>query len=47
MLQHVYQEIIGLADLSSDFADSFPNTQVVGTDVSPIQPGWVPPNLKL
>ncbi|KAJ4265100.1 hypothetical protein NW762_005346 [Fusarium torreyae] len=29
-----------------DFADSFPNTQVVGTDVSPIQPGWVPPNLK-
>ncbi|KAF4967018.1 hypothetical protein FSARC_5390 [Fusarium sarcochroum] len=29
-----------------DFADNFPNTQVIGTDVSPIQPGWVPPNLK-
>ncbi|KAL1874364.1 hypothetical protein VTK73DRAFT_447 [Phialemonium thermophilum] len=29
-----------------DFADQFPNTEVVGTDVSPIQPTWVPPNLK-
>ncbi|ENH70496.1 hypothetical protein FOC1_g10012426 [Fusarium oxysporum f. sp. cubense race 1] len=31
---------------NSDFADSFPDTQVVGTDVSPIQPGWIPPNLR-
>ncbi|WZH42904.1 S-adenosyl-L-methionine-dependent methyltransferase [Fusarium acuminatum] len=30
----------------SDFADSFPDTQVIGTDVSPIQPGWIPPNLR-
>jgi ubiquinone/menaquinone biosynthesis C-methylase UbiE len=29
-----------------DFADAFPNTQVTGTDISPIQPSWVPPNLK-
>ncbi|KAM0346688.1 hypothetical protein ACHAPU_005401 [Fusarium lateritium] len=29
-----------------DFADSFPDTQVIGTDVSPIQPGWIPPNLR-
>ncbi|KAF4339633.1 hypothetical protein FBEOM_6416 [Fusarium beomiforme] len=29
-----------------DFADSFPNTQIIGTDVSPIQPGWIPPNLR-
>ncbi|KAJ9155342.1 Methyltransferase domain-containing protein [Pleurostoma richardsiae] len=29
-----------------DFADSHPDTQVVGTDISPIQPTWVPPNLK-
>ena len=29
----------------SDFADEFPNCRVVGTDISPIQPSWVPPNL--
>ncbi|KAK3323198.1 S-adenosyl-L-methionine-dependent methyltransferase [Cercophora scortea] len=28
-----------------DFADEHPGTEVIGTDVSPIQPGWVPPNL--
>lgn len=31
----------------SDFADTYPNCEVIGTDISPIQPGWVPPNLKL
>ncbi|KAM0191938.1 hypothetical protein ACHAPI_008658 [Fusarium lateritium] len=25
---------------------SFPDAQVIGTDVSPIQPGWIPPNLR-
>lgn len=30
----------------SDFADEFPNAIVIGTDVSPIQPSWVPPNVK-
>lgn len=30
----------------SDFADKFPNAEVIGTDVSPIQPSWVPPNVK-
>ncbi|KAF5633323.1 demethylmenaquinone methyltransferase [Fusarium tjaetaba] len=29
-----------------DFADKFPGCEVTGTDISPIQPGWVPPNLK-
>ncbi|KAH7006931.1 S-adenosyl-L-methionine-dependent methyltransferase [Ilyonectria destructans] len=29
-----------------DFADEFPACEVVGTDISPIQPSWVPPNLK-
>jgi len=29
-----------------DFADTYPGTEVVGTDLSPIQPTWVPPNLK-
>jgi len=27
-----------------DFADEFPNTVVLGTDLSPIQPDMVPPN---
>lgn len=34
-------------DLSSDFGDNYPGCEVIGTDISPIQPGWVPPNVKL
>ncbi|KAH7148980.1 S-adenosyl-L-methionine-dependent methyltransferase [Dactylonectria estremocensis] len=33
-------------DLCSDFADEFPGAEVIGTDISPIQPSWVPPNLQ-
>lgn len=29
-----------------DFADTHPSAEVIGTDLSPIQPSWVPPNLK-
>ncbi|KAF5008198.1 hypothetical protein FDECE_5531 [Fusarium decemcellulare] len=29
-----------------DYADEHPNTAVIGTDLSPVQPSWVPPNLK-
>lgn len=29
---------------SSDIADNFPSAQVIGTDLSPIQPSFVPPN---
>ncbi|KAL0937526.1 putative SAM dependent methyltransferase [Colletotrichum truncatum] len=29
-----------------DFADEFPSAEVVGVDISPIQPSWVPPNCK-
>jgi ubiquinone/menaquinone biosynthesis C-methylase UbiE len=29
-----------------DFADEHPSAQVIGTDLSPIQPTWVPPNVK-
>lgn len=29
-----------------DFADQYPSAQVIGTDLSPIQPSWVPPNCK-
>ncbi|CCE28065.1 uncharacterized protein CPUR_01539 [Claviceps purpurea 20.1] len=28
-----------------EFADQFPNASVIGTDISPCQPQWVPPNL--
>ncbi|KAL1845486.1 hypothetical protein Plec18167_001433 [Paecilomyces lecythidis] len=27
-----------------DFADEYPSAEVIGTDLSPIQPKWVPPN---
>ncbi|KPM43972.1 hypothetical protein AK830_g2642 [Neonectria ditissima] len=30
----------------TDFADEFPNAEVTGTDLSPIQPAWVPPNVR-
>ncbi|KAL1963768.1 hypothetical protein VTN77DRAFT_7834 [Rasamsonia byssochlamydoides] len=26
------------------FANEYPSAQVIGTDLSPIQPPWVPPN---
>ncbi|KAJ4211858.1 hypothetical protein NW759_012146 [Fusarium solani] len=29
-----------------DFADEFPGAEINGTDLSPIQPTWVPPNIK-
>jgi len=29
-----------------DFADEFPFAAVTGTDLSPIQPSWVPPNVR-
>ncbi|KAK4463079.1 S-adenosyl-L-methionine-dependent methyltransferase [Cladorrhinum samala] len=28
-----------------DFGDTYPNAEVIGTDLSPIQPSWVPPNV--
>ncbi|KAG6157662.1 hypothetical protein E4U51_008011 [Claviceps purpurea] len=29
-----------------EFADRFPNTSVIGTDISPCQPQWLPPNVR-
>ncbi|KAL5049334.1 hypothetical protein BDW71DRAFT_204599 [Aspergillus fruticulosus] len=29
-----------------DFADEHPSSNVIGMDLSPIQPSWIPPNLK-
>jgi hypothetical protein len=30
----------------SEFADRYPSTEVIGTDLSPCQPQWIPPNLR-
>ncbi|KAJ6437135.1 SAM dependent methyltransferase [Purpureocillium lavendulum] len=27
-----------------DMADAYPSAEIIGTDISPIQPSWVPPN---
>jgi SAM-dependent methyltransferase len=35
-----------LTTSNSDFGDEFPNAEVIGTDISPIQPTWIPPNVK-
>ncbi|KAJ9644710.1 hypothetical protein H2199_003673 [Coniosporium tulheliwenetii] len=35
-----------IAYQNSDFADLHPEAEVIGTDLSPTQPGFVPPNLK-
>lgn len=29
-----------------EFGDEFPEADVIGTDLSPIQPGFVPPNVR-
>ncbi|KAF4457102.1 hypothetical protein F53441_890 [Fusarium austroafricanum] len=29
-----------------DFADQYPSAEIIGTDLSPIQPSWVPPNVQ-
>ncbi|MBE3044560.1 class I SAM-dependent methyltransferase [Candidatus Bathyarchaeota archaeon] len=31
---------------ASDFGDEHPGAEIIGTDISPIQPGWVPPNVR-
>ena len=29
-----------------DMADTYPDCQVLGTDLSPVQPSWAPPNCR-
>jgi SAM-dependent methyltransferase len=43
-LQHVC--VCRLLTDNSEFADRYPSTEVIGTDLSPCQPQWVPPNLR-
>ncbi|QPC73229.1 hypothetical protein HYE68_003981 [Fusarium pseudograminearum] len=42
---NVFDECFELTE-TSKFADQFPNASVIGTDLAPIQPSWVPANLQ-
>ncbi|KAM0247562.1 hypothetical protein ACHAP5_004013 [Fusarium lateritium] len=37
--------LLALTNLPRDFADTYPGAQVIGSDLSPCQPEWVPPNV--
>ncbi|TQB76277.1 hypothetical protein MPDQ_000585 [Monascus purpureus] len=43
--QHVLDVGTGRGEWAIDFAEKYPSARVIGTDLSPIQPPWVPPNL--
>lgn len=36
----------GTGKWAIDVGDLYPSTSILGTDLSPIQPGWLPPNVK-
>ncbi|KAI5782360.1 methyltransferase [Peziza echinospora] len=44
--QRVLDVGTGTGIWAMDFADEFESAEVIGIDISPIQPSWVPPNLK-
>ncbi|KAJ9131284.1 Methyltransferase [Pleurostoma richardsiae] len=43
--QHILDVGTGTGIWAIDMADKFPSAEVIGTDISPTQPSWVPPNL--
>ncbi|KAI2638000.1 S-adenosyl-L-methionine-dependent methyltransferase [Hypomontagnella submonticulosa] len=45
-VQHVLDIGTGSGIWVIDFADTHPNAEVTGTDLSPTQPLWVPPNVR-
>ncbi|KAE8406422.1 S-adenosyl-L-methionine-dependent methyltransferase [Aspergillus pseudonomiae] len=45
-VEHVFDIGTGTGIWAIDFADTHPNARVIGSDLSPIQPAWVPPNLE-
>ncbi|OJJ44448.1 hypothetical protein ASPZODRAFT_168718 [Penicilliopsis zonata CBS 506.65] len=45
-ISRVFDIGTGTGIWAMDFADEFPSATVVGTDLSPIQPSWVPPNVE-
>lgn len=36
----------GTGSWAIDFGDEYPEAEVIGTDLSPIQPAFVPPNVR-
>ncbi|ENH64805.1 hypothetical protein FOC1_g10005570 [Fusarium oxysporum f. sp. cubense race 1] len=46
-IQRVLDIGTGTAIWAIDFADEHPHVEVVGTEISPIQPTWMPSNLQL
>ncbi|KAK3694508.1 S-adenosyl-L-methionine-dependent methyltransferase [Podospora appendiculata] len=45
-IKHALDIGTGTGIWAIDFADEFPGAEVIGTDISPIQPSWLPPNLR-
>ncbi|OJJ05039.1 hypothetical protein ASPVEDRAFT_44586 [Aspergillus versicolor CBS 583.65] len=45
-VQKVLDVGTGTGIWAMEFADLFPSATVIGTDLSPIQPSWVPPNVQ-
>ncbi|KAL4875215.1 S-adenosyl-L-methionine-dependent methyltransferase [Aspergillus karnatakaensis] len=45
-VQNVLDIGTGTGIWAIDFADQHPSARVIGMDLSPIQPSWIPPNLK-
>jgi SAM-dependent methyltransferase len=43
-VKHVIDIGTGTGQWAIEFADAHPNAEVIGTDLSPIQPDWTPPN---
>lgn len=45
-LQRILDIGTGAGIWAIDAADEYPSSHVIGIDLSPIQPGWVPPNVQ-
>lgn len=45
-IQYVTNLVVNIGIWAIDIADAFPRARVIGTDLSPIQPAWIPPNLE-
>ncbi|KAI0859657.1 S-adenosyl-L-methionine-dependent methyltransferase [Xylaria cubensis] len=49
-MAHIDENVQKVLDVGcgtgTDFADQYPHAEVVGVDISPSQPQWIPPNLK-
>ena len=45
-IKHAIDIGTGAGVWAMDFADDYPDCEVIGTDISPVQPSWCPPNLR-